>query len=138
MNIWNRTCKDYRHVAAIPTGVAINRLEATPPRGGQICDDGRRFGRRPRRRQRGESGRLPRRTDEIAWFDRDAALAHDLPSIIRVILTELAAREAAPGRPIPHHRFDRGAHRLRAVCSGGPAMAPSGSCGHDGQAAFAV
>jgi len=53
--------------------------------------------------------------DEIAWFDWAAALALDLPSITRAILTEVAAREAAPDRPIPYHRFDRGAHRLLAV-----------------------
>ncbi len=53
--------------------------------------------------------------DEIAWFDWDAASALDLPSITRAILAEVALRDADPARPIPFHRFDRGAHRLLAV-----------------------
>ena len=53
--------------------------------------------------------------DEIAWFDWEAAAALDLPSITRAILAEVAAREAAPERPIPYHRFDHGRHRLLEV-----------------------
>jgi 8-oxo-dGTP pyrophosphatase MutT (NUDIX family) len=53
--------------------------------------------------------------DEIAWFDWEAAAALDLPSITRAILAEVALRDRDPARPIPFHRFDRGAHRLLAV-----------------------
>ena len=53
--------------------------------------------------------------DEIAWFDWDAAAALDLPGITRAILTEVALRDLDPTRPIPFHRFDRGAHRLLTV-----------------------
>ncbi len=53
--------------------------------------------------------------DEIAWFDWQAASELDLPSITRAILLEVAARDRAADRPIPFHRFDRGAHRLLSV-----------------------
>ncbi len=53
--------------------------------------------------------------DEIAWFDWEAALALDLPSITRAILAEVAARDSATDRPIPFHRFERGRHRLLVV-----------------------
>jgi 8-oxo-dGTP pyrophosphatase MutT (NUDIX family) len=53
--------------------------------------------------------------DEIAWFDWEAAAALDLPSITRAILHEVALRDNDPARPIPFHRFDRGAHRLLEV-----------------------
>lgn len=53
--------------------------------------------------------------DELAWFDWDAALALDLPSITRAILHEVAAREDNPARPIPFHHFTRAGHRLGAV-----------------------
>lgn len=49
---------------------------------------------------------------EIAWFDWDAAARLDLPGITRAVLAEVALREADPARPIPFHRFERGAHRL--------------------------
>lgn len=49
---------------------------------------------------------------ELAWFDREAAARLDLPAITRAILAEVALREADPARPIPYHRFERGAHRL--------------------------
>jgi 8-oxo-dGTP pyrophosphatase MutT (NUDIX family) len=53
--------------------------------------------------------------DELAWFDWDAALALDLPSITRVILHEVALRLDTPGRPIPFHHFTRGGHRQGVV-----------------------
>ncbi|MGL4540978.1 MAG: NUDIX hydrolase [Polymorphobacter sp.] len=53
--------------------------------------------------------------DELAWFDWDAALALDLPSITRAILHEVALREADPDRPIPFHSFTRRGHVLGAV-----------------------
>ncbi len=59
----------------------------------------------------GGSGEL----DELAWFDWDAAAALDLPQITRAILAEAALRLADPARPIPFHRFVRGAHRLETV-----------------------
>jgi 8-oxo-dGTP pyrophosphatase MutT (NUDIX family) len=49
---------------------------------------------------------------ELAWFDWDAAAQLDLPGITRAVLAEVAARDADPARPIPFHRFERGAHRL--------------------------
>ena len=53
--------------------------------------------------------------DELAWFDWDAALKLDLPSITRAILHEVALRETIPGRPIPFHYFTRSGHQLSAV-----------------------
>lgn len=53
--------------------------------------------------------------DELAWFDWEAALALDLPSITRVILHEVALRLDMPGRPIPFHHFTRGGHRQSFV-----------------------
>ena len=53
--------------------------------------------------------------DELAWFDWDAALNLDLPSITRAVLHEVAARESEPGRPIPFHSFGRRGHALGVV-----------------------
>ena len=53
--------------------------------------------------------------DELAWFDWDAALELDLPSITRAILHEVAARESEPERPIPFHSFGRRGHALGTV-----------------------
>jgi 8-oxo-dGTP pyrophosphatase MutT (NUDIX family) len=53
--------------------------------------------------------------DELAWFDWEAALALDLPSITRVILHEVALRLDTPARPIPFHHFTRTGHRQDVV-----------------------
>jgi 8-oxo-dGTP pyrophosphatase MutT (NUDIX family) len=53
--------------------------------------------------------------DELAWFDWEAALALDLPSITRAVLHDVAERLHTPARPIPFHHFTRGAHRLTTV-----------------------
>lgn len=49
---------------------------------------------------------------ELAWFDWEEATRLDLPAITRAILAEVALRETDAARPIPFHRFERGAHRL--------------------------
>ncbi len=54
--------------------------------------------------RQGDCGEL----DEIAWFDFEAALALDLPSVTRFVLRELPQRLADPTCPAPAMRFLHG------------------------------
>ena len=46
--------------------------------------------------------------DEIAWFELEAALALDLPTVTEFVLKEIPLRLADAGRPIPDWRMRRG------------------------------
>ncbi len=50
--------------------------------------------------------------DEIAWFELEAALGLDLPSVTRFVLREIPLRLADPTRPAPSLRFARGRQQL--------------------------
>lgn len=50
--------------------------------------------------------------DEIAWFELEAALNLDLPSVTRFVLREIPLRLADPTRPAPSLRFARGRQHL--------------------------
>ena len=46
--------------------------------------------------------------DEIAWFELEAALALDLPTVTEFVLREIPLRLADPHRPFPYLRMRRG------------------------------
>jgi 8-oxo-dGTP pyrophosphatase MutT (NUDIX family) len=51
--------------------------------------------------------------DEIAWFELEAALALDLPSVTRFVLHEVPLHLADPARAAPSLRFARGRQQLQ-------------------------
>jgi 8-oxo-dGTP pyrophosphatase MutT (NUDIX family) len=53
--------------------------------------------------------------DEIAWFELEAALALDLPTVTGFVLQEIPLRLADAGRPIPDWRMRRGKRGMTAV-----------------------
>jgi 8-oxo-dGTP pyrophosphatase MutT (NUDIX family) len=53
--------------------------------------------------------------DEIAWFELEAALALDLPTVTEFVLKEIPLRLADAGRPIPDWRMRRGKRGMTAA-----------------------
>jgi 8-oxo-dGTP pyrophosphatase MutT (NUDIX family) len=53
--------------------------------------------------------------EEIAWFTTAEALELDLPSITRFVVSEIAARETDPARPVPSVRMVRGRKRVEPI-----------------------
>jgi 8-oxo-dGTP pyrophosphatase MutT (NUDIX family) len=53
--------------------------------------------------------------DEIAWFELEAALALDLPTVTEFVLKEIPLRLVDAGRPIPDWRMRRGKRGMTAA-----------------------